>query len=79
MDLREQTQAVMVKALDLEPSVDLGSLQYRDHPNWDSLGHMALIVALETEFGVEIGANELLRIESLDTAVQILRDLGVDR
>lgn len=77
MTLEERLRDVFVKALDLEPGIDPATLQYRDHPNWDSLGHMTLIVAMENEFGIEIEPDQLIRIDSFDAAVDTLRELGV--
>ncbi len=78
MTLEERLQTVFAQALDLEPGIDLGAIRYRNHQHWDSLGHMTLIVAMESEFEVEIGPDQLMQIDSFDTAVKVLRDAGVD-
>lgn len=78
MAIDTRVRTVFVQALALDATVDLDAIRYRGHANWDSLGHMALVVALETEFDVEIEPDQLIGIDSLDAAVKVLRDLGVD-
>ncbi|NUR63327.1 MAG: acyl carrier protein [Catenulispora sp.] len=76
MVLEERLRGVFVQALELEDGVDPGVIRYRNHPRWDSLGHMTLIVAMESEFDVEIGPEQLIEIDCFDAAVKVLRDVG---
>ncbi|MBR7831782.1 acyl carrier protein [Actinospica durhamensis] len=76
--LDARLQAVFTEVFNLGPEAEPASLQYRDHPRWDSLGHMTLIVAVEREFEVEVDPDQLIRIESFDTALVVLRELGVE-
>ncbi len=76
--LEDRLRAVFVTALDLPPGVDVDALRYRGHPKWDSLAHMALIVAIEETFGVELEPEQLIAIDSLQRAAQTLRDLSVE-
>jgi acyl carrier protein len=78
MALEQRLRAAFSEALDLGPDTDPADLHYRNHPNWDSLGHMTLIVAIENEFGIEIDADQLIQIDSFDAAVKVLRDAGLD-
>lgn len=79
MILEDRLREVFTMALSLpaDVDVDVDTIRYRGHPNWDSLAHMALVVAIEEEFGVELEPEQLLQIESLDSAAKILRELGV--
>ena len=38
----------------------------KDWPEWDSLGHLAIMVALEKEFDVKFDTEEIMRNMSLD-------------
>jgi acyl carrier protein len=78
MALVQRLCAVFSEALELGLDTDPARLRYRNHPNWDSLGHMALVVAIEDEFGVEIDAEQLIQIDSFDAAAKVLRDAGID-
>lgn len=63
--------------LQLENDFDLSSLQYRDIPEWDSVGHMALIAEIEDEFDVELTTEEVVALSSLSKAAEILASHGV--
>jgi len=59
--------------LDLPPDTDVPGLRFGEHRNWDSLGHMSLIVALEEEFGVELVDDGALDIDSYAAAATVVR------
>lgn len=42
-------------------------------PGWDSLAHMEFVVALETEFGVQLSPRDILDITRLDQALEKVR------
>lgn len=42
---------------------------------WDSLGHLDLVTALESEFGVSIEADRALEIETFGEARRVLAEL----
>lgn len=63
--LSEKVQAVLQEALrvetgDIEPQTEFGDL-----PQWDSMGHMEVMVALEKAFGVEISAETITELVSI--------------
>jgi acyl carrier protein len=58
--------------------VDVEGLTYRGVPAWDSLGHMALVAAIEDEFGVELDSDQVIDMASFAIALTMLRDMGVD-
>ena len=35
------------------------------HPNWDSVGHLAVMLALEAHYGIEISDETIRRYDSL--------------
>jgi acyl carrier protein len=61
------------ESLDLPEDVDVTSLTYRGHPNWSSLGHMALVAALEDRFDVMLDSEDILEMSSYGKVVQIMR------
>jgi acyl carrier protein len=67
--LSKQVQAVLVDALrvsqeDIGPQTEFGDL-----PQWDSMGHMEVMVALEKEFGIEINAETITELVSIPAIV----------
>lgn len=41
-------------------------------PQWDSLNHISLVVAIESEFGVELTAEELATLRNVGDMVRLL-------
>jgi acyl carrier protein len=77
--LHARLREAFVNALDLAPDTKVETLGYRQHKHWDSLGHMALVVAIEEAFGVELTAEQVIGMDSFESAVTILVEHGVDR
>jgi acyl carrier protein len=76
MPLQDRLRKVFVTALELGPEVDVEHLAQRVDPSWDSVGHMALVVAIEDEFGVEFAPADVIGMDSFDAAVRIVRSLA---
>jgi acyl carrier protein len=63
--MKEKIRKIMaavfeMNAVDIEDSDDSTTI-----PNWDSLNHMNLIVALEEEFDVRFEDDEIVELTSL--------------
>ncbi|MDX8389670.1 MAG: acyl carrier protein [Mariprofundaceae bacterium] len=56
---------------------DLPALKYQGIPTWDSLGHMALIAALEETFGIELDIDDIIEFSSYNAGQAILAKYGV--
>jgi len=53
-----------VQASDVGPETQFGEL-----PQWDSMGHMDLMVALETKYGIEISAETISQLISIPAII----------
>jgi acyl carrier protein len=51
-------------------------LAYNSRKEWDSVGHMALVVELEGEFDVMFDTDDILGMSSVGKAREILTRLG---
>jgi acyl carrier protein len=69
---------VFIAALDLPPGTEVEGLAYSEHPNWDSVGHMALVAELEDRFDVMLDTDDVLAMSSFTVASEILRRHGAD-
>ena len=47
-------KAAFVEAFELEEDFNLEDLKYQSIDEWDSIGHMALMAELETNFDITI-------------------------
>jgi len=77
MALNDKLRDVFVEALGLDSSVDVENLKYREIEEWDSVGHMALVAAIEDEFDVEFATDQVIDMSSFKVAVDMLEGFGV--
>jgi acyl carrier protein len=49
----------------------------RDVPRWDSLQHVALVAAIEEQFGITLSMDEMVEIRSVKDICHILDRHGV--
>lgn len=78
MAIAEQLRAVFVESLQLDDDVDVENLKYRDIEAWDSVGHMALIAAIEDEFDVQFETDQVIDMSSFKVAVDMVTELSAD-
>lgn len=56
----------------------LSDLKYQDIPEWDSVGHMALMAALEESFQIELDIDDIIEFSSFVYGKEILKKYKVD-
>ncbi|MCU1685486.1 MAG: acpP [Amycolatopsis sp.] len=66
---------IFVEALDLDEDVDVENLKYRDLEAWDSVGHMALVAAIEDEFDVQFDTDQVIDMSSFKVAAEMVVEL----
>lgn len=74
----ETLRQVFASALDLKPEMVTEELAYNSIPEWDSIGHMALIALLEDKFGIMLDTNDIIDMSSVKRAKEILSKHGVE-
>jgi acyl carrier protein len=64
--------AILGKALDTDPSAFTLQTRAEEIPEWDSMGHLSILVALDTRLG-----GKVAQIEEMASAnsVEAIRDL----
>ena len=65
-------KAAFIEAFELEEDSNLEDLKYQSIDEWDSIGHMALMAELETNFEITIKTEDLIEFESYIQGVDIL-------
>ncbi len=58
----------------MEPEHDIQALRQGDIDRWDSMAHVMLVSAMESEFGIRIDIADSLRIDSFTAAQALLAD-----
>ncbi len=56
---------------------DLANLKYQGVATWDSVGHMALMAALEEAFGIELDIDDIIEFSSFEVGKTILAKYNV--
>jgi acyl carrier protein len=57
---------VMASVFKCTPDTITAQAQLHKFPRWDSLAHIQLVLALETEFRIKIRDAEMVRLNSFD-------------
>jgi acyl carrier protein len=63
--LIEQVQAILAEAIQVPIEDITPDLAFGDLPQWDSMGHMEVMLRLEEKFGVEINADTIATLVSV--------------
>jgi len=71
--LIQRLQALLATALQVPAEAVNESLSFGDLPQWDSMGHMEVMIALEAEFGVEINADTITALTSIPAISDYLK------
>lgn len=74
----QRVRNVFSQALAIPEELVNHHLLYSSVKEWDSVAHMALIAALEDEFGIMLDTEDVIDMSSFAVAVEILKKHGVD-
>jgi len=70
--LNDRLEKIIREVFDIEAET-IDENWTSDHiPDWDSVGHLNLIMEVEKEFGIKIEIEEMFEIEKLGDIVTIL-------
>ena len=72
-EIESRIRALIAKLFDLSPEQAAGDLRLGDPPQWDSMGHMELLVAIENEFQVRFPAQQIAALTSVDRIAEAIR------
>jgi acyl carrier protein len=73
----DRLASVFQKAFGLEKDRFSTTLAPEDVPNWDSIGHMNLVMYLEQEFNQHFEVDEIMEMSSPAKILEILQAKGV--
>ena len=60
------------------PENEVPALKYVESGQWDSVGHMTLIAALEDAFGIMVDMDDIIDLSSFEKGKEILRKYDVE-
>lgn len=67
----EKYNQAFIEALEVTQD-QLSGLQYQQIPNWDSVGHMGLIAAIEDAFDIMMDTDDIIDLSSYEKGKEIL-------
>jgi len=68
----EKYKKVFVESLSVETKNFSEKIKYNDIPEWDSIGHMTLVSALEDEFKISMETDDIVDFSSYIKGKEIL-------
>lgn len=77
MSNKEKYINAFVEALSVSAD-SVQSLEYQSVPEWDSVGHMGLIAALEDSFDIMFDTDDIIDFNSFEKGIEILKKYNVE-
>jgi acyl carrier protein len=75
-DTMSRVQGILAEAFQVPlEEIDPG-LAFGDLPQWDSMGHMEVIMRLEESFGIEVNADTIANLTSVPAICSYLEENG---
>jgi len=74
--LVQNIQALLVEALHIAEEQAAPDLAFGDLPQWDSMGHMEVMMMLEQRYDVEINADTIATLTSVPAISAYLQEKG---
>ena len=72
MTTLEKLEEVFRVVLDMPPGSDVSNVRRLTAKRWDSLAHVSLVAAIETEFGVQFDTAASERLTSFQAAKRLI-------
>jgi len=70
----DQIQELLSQALQLPIEQIHPELAFGDYPQWDSMGHMEVMMLLEERYGVEVNADTIGALTSIPEICRYLEE-----
>ena len=72
MTILERYKKIFIESLSIKPDEFNDEIKYNDVPEWDSIGHMTLMSALEEEFKITLETDDIIDFSSFKTGIELL-------
>tara|TARA_Y100000816_G_scaffold100250_1_gene69898 strand:- start:42154 stop:42393 length:240 start_codon:yes stop_codon:yes gene_type:complete len=77
MTNKEKYKKIFIEALSIESSSFDEKIKYNDISEWDSIGHMTLMAALEEGFSISMETDDIVDFSSFKKGIEILKKYKV--
>jgi acyl carrier protein len=77
MTNEEKLNRIFINQLGIKLEQLNEALTYNSIPSWDSVGHMALMAAIESEFDIMIDTEDIIDFSSYQKGMEILAKYNI--
>ena len=74
----EKYKKAYIESLSLENDFKVEDLEYNGIPEWDSIGHMTLVSAIEDEFDISMETDDIIDLSSFKKGIEILSKYKIE-
>jgi len=78
MTTKEKYSEIFKTALNINDSKLSEKLKYNEIEEWDSIGHMSLMSALEEEYKISLETDDIIDFSSYKKGIEILKKYKVN-
>ena len=78
MTINEQYDQAFITTFEIDKTSLNNTLEYQSIPQWDSVGHMALMAELEEAFDITLEMDDIIDFGSYLTGKETLKKYGVE-
>ncbi|MCM3389793.1 acyl carrier protein [Ureibacillus chungkukjangi] len=74
----QKLRTIFAESLGIDESQITDELTYNSIPEWDSIGHMALIAEIDDQFDTMLDTDDVLEMSSFKIAKEILKKYDIE-
>lgn len=74
METLEKVMEIVASVCDVDKSEVTKDSTVGDFPAWDSMGHLAILNAVEEAFGISFEPEEMMELEDVSDIVKAIED-----
>ena len=78
MSTKKKYQDIFIKSLSMDNNKFNENLKYNDIPEWDSIGHMSLVAALEETYKISLETDDIVDFSSFKKGIELLKKYNVN-
>jgi len=78
MSTKKKYQYIFIKSLSIDSNKFNENIKYNEIPEWDSIGHMTLISALEEEYKISLETDDIVDFSSFKKGIELLKKYNVN-
>ena len=78
MKNKKKYTEIFIESLSIDKKKFSEKLKYNDIPEWDSIGHMTLMSALEEGFKISLDTDDIVDFSSFKKGIEILKKYSIN-